>query len=250
MLSRCTQHAYRLVERLYDWSNVYFIARYRHVLGNLPPRRHGLALEVGCGDSLLWTSRLAARNRRVIAMDISSDRARHARKLASRPHVQLQNAAWVVGDGARLPFRSRCFETVACVDVIEHIPSDVECLQEIARVTAPRGRAVLSTMYEGRRHYLRPLIFSDHLREYTVQSLDQLCHTAGVRVISRFSFYRPLTIAMRELQGMIPEVKLPLASLILRIPSALLAYAGEMTHGSPGGIGVVIESPPTEEATP
>ncbi len=241
MLSKYTRLLYRAVEWLYDWSNVYFIARYRHVFGNLPPCHKGTTLEVGCGDSLLWTSRLAARSRLLIAMDLAGDRARNAKQLASRPHSQLQNVAWVVADVVAMPFRSGCLEAVTCIDVIEHIPDHHTAMSEIARVITDCGKAVVTTMHENRPHYLYPVVFADHVREYTPESLEQLCHEGRMRVVKHFSFYKPLTMVMRELQGVIPRFKLPLVTLLVRLPVALLAYVGEIDARPGGGIGVVIE---------
>lgn len=47
------------------------------------------------------------------------------------------------GDLTRLKFADRSFDLVICSHVLEHIPDDALAMREIARVLAPRGKAIL-----------------------------------------------------------------------------------------------------------
>jgi SAM-dependent methyltransferase len=58
---------------------------------------------------------------------------RHAR----RNHRAL--AAWVQGDGARLPFRDGAFDKIYSSWFLEHLPRPVDVLREVHRVLAPSG---------------------------------------------------------------------------------------------------------------
>jgi SAM-dependent methyltransferase len=47
--------------------------------------------------------------------------------------------------GDRLPFPDACFDRVAVVDMLEHVPDDAAFARELARVTRPGGRLVVNT---------------------------------------------------------------------------------------------------------
>ncbi|MBN1137161.1 MAG: class I SAM-dependent methyltransferase [Anaerolineae bacterium] len=241
MLGRLALHIYKIVECLYNWSNIYFVARQPHVLGNLSSTRNKTTLEIGCGDRILWTQRLADRSRLVVAMDIDEQKISTARRLGRRPHSKLDNVAWIVGDATSLPFKAEAFESVTCIDVIEHIPDHKQAIREVARVTVQGGDVVLTTMRENRRHYIRPLVFANHVREYTWKSLEQVCQSDPLRVVKRFSFYKPLTTALRELQLLVlPRVDFPLVNLLINLPLGVLGLIGELDPREGGGIGIVM----------
>lgn len=48
-------------------------------------------------------------------------------------------------DGRRLPFADATFDSVAVVDMLEHVPDDAAFAEELARVTRPGGRLVINT---------------------------------------------------------------------------------------------------------
>jgi SAM-dependent methyltransferase len=47
--------------------------------------------------------------------------------------------------GDRLPFPDACFDRVAVVDMLEHVPDDAALVAELARVTRPGGLLVVNT---------------------------------------------------------------------------------------------------------
>lgn len=79
-------------------------------------------LEVGAADAQLLQRLSPARG---VALDISPEDA--------------GKAPFVLGDGARAPFRSGCFDTVYALDVLEHVAEDAALMRELLRVTKPGG---------------------------------------------------------------------------------------------------------------
>lgn len=59
--------------------------------------------------------------------------------------TDITPAAWidVVCDAQRLPFANETFANVVMVDVLHHVEYPIQALEEIARVLAPGGRAIL-----------------------------------------------------------------------------------------------------------
>lgn len=88
----------------------------------------------------------------------------------------------IQGDLFRLPFERRSFDSVVFAEVLEHLESPVDAIEEIARVLKPGGRLYLTTPNPfGLYRYLRHYLFSRQLdpefylgTEDHVQFLDPL----------------------------------------------------------------------------
>lgn len=99
----------------------------------LPQSAPGRVLEVGTGEGEVL-DRMRARYpaAHVIGLDL--------------PDVEL--AADVHGDAVQLPFPDDTFDLTLGIEVLEHLPDPAAALIEIARVTRPGGRVVLSVPNE------------------------------------------------------------------------------------------------------
>lgn len=96
-----------------------------------------------------------------------------------------------------LPFRSSSFDTVACLDYLEHIDNDAECLTEIARVLKTGGELILITPRTGKTvliHRLRAALgltldHFGHKREgYVPEELEAMLLRSGLRPFSRMTY--------------------------------------------------------------
>jgi tRNA (uracil-5-)-methyltransferase TRM9 len=103
----------------------------------------GTAVDVGCGNGR-HSELLADHADRVLGVDASVGLLREARdRAASRGF----DAALVAGDAARLPLRDDTTDLAVYVATIHHLPdreTRVASLDELARVLAPGGAAVVS----------------------------------------------------------------------------------------------------------
>lgn len=237
--------AFRAVENLYNWCNVYFQARSRKVLPFTGQCQR--ILEIGGGDRITWTRRLARRGEFVAVAELEHSKALAASRLAKRAHTKLENVAWVVADATNLPFGDLTFDTVLCIDVIEHVPDDNGLLSQIRRVLRRGSTAIVTTMKNERKHYWKPLVFDNHVREYSFDGLIEKATNSGLHVVHSFEFYKPLTTLARELQlSAWPTFKLPLLTLLINLPLGLLTLVGEYSKKPGGGIGLVLSHPTTE----
>jgi 2-polyprenyl-3-methyl-5-hydroxy-6-metoxy-1,4-benzoquinol methylase len=95
-------------------------------------------LDFGCYDGYI-VRRLRARSKiEGVGVDISS-KAIASATLAARQEG-LENLAFVVADGARLPFPDDAFNVVVCSEILEHVPDLDAVLSEISRVLVHGGR--------------------------------------------------------------------------------------------------------------
>lgn len=142
-------------------------------------------LDLGCGDGL-FTHLLAHGGRQAVGVDPESAAVNQS---ATRVAEETAGGAYpgpapefVVGRGESLPFEPASMQTVAMLDVIEHLPNPVAVLREVERVLRPGGHLVISTpewQYGGS---------SDpayHVCEYSLSQLTQQVQAATGLTVSQ-----------------------------------------------------------------
>jgi SAM-dependent methyltransferase len=95
--------------------------------------------------------------------------------------------AEVKADICDLPFKDHSFDFIICNHVLEHIPNDTKAMQELYRVLAPSGTAIVQVPYDTKREITfedntitdqseRMRIFGqyDHLRVYGMDYFKKL----------------------------------------------------------------------------
>jgi SAM-dependent methyltransferase len=102
----------------------------------------GRVLDAGCGGGGTALS-LAEEAGFAVGLDLDA-RFRDSGTRLAREKV-IANAAFLQGDGTRLPFRDGSFDLVFSHSVIEHVGSAREYLRECRRVLRPGGVLYLST---------------------------------------------------------------------------------------------------------
>ena len=93
----------------------------------------------------------------------------------------------VKADICDLPFKDNSFDFIICNHVLEHIPDDTKAMQELYRVLAPAGTAIMQVPYDAKREITfedntitdqreRTRIFGqyDHLRVYGMDYFKKL----------------------------------------------------------------------------
>ena len=100
------------------------------------------ALDVGCGtgDDLLSLAAVVGRSGRVVGVDRSEDLVAEAR---SRTRGSL-GVEVLVGDAQALPFSEDEFSAARVERVLMHVDEPRAVLRELARVTRPAGRVVVT----------------------------------------------------------------------------------------------------------
>lgn len=94
----------------------------------------GLVLNLGCGTGK-HTALLQNLGFNVVSLDSDEACAREVKKIS---------ACVVVGDASLLPFKKSVFEKLICIDVLEHVESDIGCLEEIKNVVKKDGTVIIS----------------------------------------------------------------------------------------------------------
>ena len=151
------------------------------VLRALDGERLGRVLDVGSGDGTL-AARLVAMGGQVTGLDPALTALERAR--ASHPDLEFVAPT---AEGA-FPFADSAFDTVTCVNVLQHVADTQSLLSEVRRVLTPGGLLAVAVPCHGRvrnvlvalgsfeRHY-DPL--APALRFYTARSLRSLLTDFG-----------------------------------------------------------------------
>lgn len=137
---------------------------YMFELLEVTPDPEDVVVEIGCGVGRM-TRVLAARCRRVLALDISSEMLARAREL----NPGLQNVDWLLGDGASLAdVEDGAVDACVSVVVFQHIPDPQVTygyVSEIGRVLRPGGWAAIQVSNDPSVHAGRPRL-RDRLRAF------------------------------------------------------------------------------------
>ena len=143
-------------------------------------------LEIGSGTGNL-TRRLIPRDQ-YVASDINPLYLSTLRSLtADRPYLDVTLTDVTRGDS--FPRAAGGFDTVVCLNVVEHVDDDVGALRNIRAVLAPGGRAVVLVPQD-------PGLFGTldevlgHRRRYTRAALERLADDAGFEVRQVLAFNR------------------------------------------------------------
>jgi len=142
---------------LKNWLFSYQLRR-RHLLPLLRGRPDELVLDLGSG-----ISPIAVPAPNIVYVDISFEAMRHL----SRKHPE---AAFVVADVSRLPFRGESVASVLCSEVLEHVEHDDRALGEISRVLRADGQLLISLPIH-RYYYTFDDRYVGHLRRYEPRQL-------------------------------------------------------------------------------
>jgi SAM-dependent methyltransferase len=106
---------------------------------------------------------------------------------ATRPYMRV--AFTDAADPATFP-TGQSFDTVVCLNVVEHIQDDIAALRNIRGVLADRGRAIVLVPHG-------PWLFGTldevlgHFRRYTPDELASVCAEAGFQVEHILKFNKP-----------------------------------------------------------
>jgi SAM-dependent methyltransferase len=116
-------------------------------------------LDVACGTGTFCS--LAPD--RIVGIDINPENVEYCRKRGI-------NA--VPGSALDLPFESSSFDAVHCSHLLQvFLPDDaVSCISELARVTKPGGKIVITTLNDFRRFFRHP----ENVRPYPPDALFRL----------------------------------------------------------------------------
>ncbi|HWB46409.1 MAG TPA: bifunctional 2-polyprenyl-6-hydroxyphenol methylase/3-demethylubiquinol 3-O-methyltransferase UbiG [Hyphomicrobiaceae bacterium] len=116
-------------------------------------------LDVGCGGGLV-AEPLARLGARVTGLDPAPENIEAARRHADGQGLEITYRAGRVED---LAAEGGAFDTVVCLEVIEHVPDPAAFLAVCASLVRPGGLLLLSTLNRTLKAYLLAIIGGEYL---------------------------------------------------------------------------------------
>jgi 2-polyprenyl-3-methyl-5-hydroxy-6-metoxy-1,4-benzoquinol methylase len=159
----------------------------RWVIGRVAPFVGDRVLEAGAGIGNL-TVHLLDRELIVAADDNSTYLDRLAANFADNPNVHAV-ALDLEDEMALLELREHHFDTIVCVNVIEHLEADEDVLRGYFEILEPGGRAIVLAP-QGRWLFGSIDRALDHHRRYSRAELEQKMEDAGFRIEDIFGLNR------------------------------------------------------------
>lgn len=137
-------------------------------------------LDVGCGFGWFELLAVARGARSVVGIDLTESDLATARANVAAAEVRFQ-----AGSAVDLPFADGSFDTVVCIEVLEHLPPGTErrAFREMARVLRNGGRLVLSTPHASfSARLFDPAWWLIAHRHYTTRELAMFARDSGLEV--------------------------------------------------------------------
>lgn len=146
------------------------------LLDNFRRYLSGEILEIGCGIGNF--TKLLEKFGRVSAIDINNDYLQEVRKLGSRIFAGYGDI-----EKGRYFFRSKRFDCVVCLNVLEHIKDDKKAISNMYKLLNQSGKLVL--LIPAHQSLYGSLDRSiDHYRRYSKEDVSLLLKQAGFKIIS------------------------------------------------------------------
>ena len=142
------------------------------ILSQILPSLGNRVLEVGCGNGN-FTRLLAPYCSQLTAMDLNGEYVELARNsLKNKPQIKF-----IVGDVTKIQWRCE-FDTVVMLDVLEHIPNDLELLISLYHSLSPEGKLIIKVPALSWLYGSLDLAIA-HYRRYNHFNLTQVMTQAG-----------------------------------------------------------------------
>lgn len=161
-------------------------------------------LDVGCGGGILAES-MARRGATVVGIDLATKPLKVAQLHALESGVRNLDYREIAVEAlaAEAP---GSFDTVTCMEMLEHVPDPSSVVAACARLTKPGGRVFFSTINRNAKAFLFAIVGAEHVlqllpkgtHEYArfirPSELARWCRDAGLEMTdSRGMGYNPLT---------------------------------------------------------
>ncbi len=202
------------------------LAHFDPIVGDWRGRR---VLDLGCAGGFMAEA-VARRGASVTGLDPALNALRAAGRHAAEGGLQIDYAC---GIGERLPFADAAFDTVLCVDVLEHVRDLAAVISEVHRVLTPGGLFLFDTINRTFAARLAAITLAERVLRLLPPGTH---HASGFirpaelrRLLERQSF------SVGRMAGLGPRgLDRRLDIIFGRVPTTAILYAGHARKQDPG----------------
>ncbi len=168
-------------------------------LKNIIPKSPGKVLDIGCHSGLLTSQVLKhAHSESIDGIDISKRSINLAKK-------RITSGKFKVGNAHNLPYKNRSFDTVLCIEVLEHVENPDKVVSEIKRVLKAGGMAIILVPTDNFLfkfiwaiwNEIYPVWKHSHVQSFRGNELQLLLKKNDFKVISQKKFNLGMLLLIR-----------------------------------------------------
>ncbi len=157
---------------------------YNHwIFNKIRPFLRGRVCEIGCGIGTI--TQFMLNHEKVVGVEPSAKSQRAAQERFAE-HLNVEIAQRFLSDCPCDTVPAGKFDSVICLNVLEHIEDDVDALQRMSQLCAPKGRVIIFVPAHMSIYGQMDRSFG-HWRRYNRKTLRQTFENAGLK--TQHSFY-------------------------------------------------------------
>ena len=167
-------------------------------INNLSPLAGQKVLDIGCGGGILSDS-MARKGANVLGVDLSTKALRVAQLHAletSTPNIQFRE----ISAEAIAAQQPAGFDTVTCMEMLEHVPDPASVVQACAQLVKPGGWVFFSTINRSAKAFMLAIVGA----EYVLNMLPRGTHEYAklIRPSELASYCRTAGLALQHTRGL------------------------------------------------
>ena len=167
-------------------------------INGLSPLKGRQVLDVGCGGGILADS-MARAGARVTGIDLASKALKvaqlHALE-AQTPNVQYRE----ISVEALAEQQSESFDTVTCMEMLEHVPDPASVVRACAALVKPGGWVFFSTLNRSSKSFLLAIVGAEYLLNLLPRGTHE--YAKMIRPSELAAYCRAAELDLRHTRGM------------------------------------------------
>ncbi len=155
------------------------------------------AVDVGCGAGLL-SEAMAARGASVTGIDMGEAQLAAARAHLARGNLAVDYRRSTAEDLART--HPGAFQVVACLELLEHVPSPASVVRACRTLAAPGGHLFFATLNRNPKSFLMAIVAAEYLMGFVPRGTHS--YRKFVKPAELETWGRRAGLILRDLTGM------------------------------------------------
>ena len=167
-------------------------------INSLSPLSGARVVDIGCGGGILSDS-MARKGAHVLGVDLASKALRVARLHAldaQTPHIEYREVSAEML-AAELPGH---FDTVTCMEMLEHVPDPASVVKACADLVKPGGWVFFSTINRNAKAFMLAIVGAEYLLKLLPRGTHE--YAKMIRPSELASYCRAAGLDVRHTRGM------------------------------------------------
>lgn len=163
-------------------------------------------LDIGCGGGLL-TEACAKKGAKCTGIDANKSLIDVAKLHALESELEINYYHTTIESFANTNNMyldqkqvNNCYDTIICMELLEHVPRPQELIHHLSSLLAPKGKLFLSTINRTPIAYLKAIIAAEHILKLLPKGTHE--YEKFIKPSELRSWCEPETLELKAMQGM------------------------------------------------